>query len=320
MLGPGGIVHWDDVEAGRAELGHLAGTWRDLGHAAGSVGIGVRRIEVDAGKWSTPLHRQTGEEEIFYVLDGSGISLQEEEAYEVRAGDCLVHLAGGKTHTLRAGDDGLDVLAFGTRSATEIGHLPRAGVAWLGRTWVDVGHGPYPWEREVEAGEPEVGEPTERPPSIVNLEDAPSEHEGRARSLAEGAGSQLTGLNWAALEAGEEGAPPHCHSAEEEIFVVLEGEGTLHLWPAPQASRLYGAEVPQEEHPVRRGSVISRPAGTRIAHSLRAGPDGLTYLAYGTRDPNDIAYYPRSNKIFFRGAGLIARLDSLDYDDGEPAD
>jgi uncharacterized cupin superfamily protein len=319
VLGPGGIVHWDDVEAGRGELGHLAGTWRDLGHAAGSVGVGVQRIEIDAGKWSTPLHRQTGEEEIFYVLDGSGISLQEDEAYEVRAGDCLVHLAGAKTHTLRAGDHGLDVLAFGTRNRTEIGHLPRAGVAWLGRTWVDVGQDPHPWEREVEAGEPEVGEPTERPPSIVNLEDAPSEHKGRARSLAEGAGSELTGLNWAALEAGEEGAPPHCHSAEEEIFVVLEGEGTLHLWPAPQARRLYGAEVTPEEHPARRGSVISRPAGTRIAHSLRAGPEGLTYLAYGTRDPNDIAYYPRSSKIFFRGVGLIARLDSLEYDDGEPA-
>jgi uncharacterized cupin superfamily protein len=314
----GGIAHWDDVEGRRGELGHLAGTWRDLGRAAGSVGVGVRRIEIDAGKWSTPLHRQTGEEEIFYVLDGSGISLQEDEAYEVRAGDCLVHLAGGKTHTLRAGDDGLDVLAFGTRNRTEIGHLPRVGVAWIGRTWVDVGQGAHPWDREVEAGEPEVGEPVERPPSIVNLDDAPSEHEGRVRYLAEGAGSQLTGLNWAALEAGEEGAPPHCHSAEEEIFVVLDGGGMLQLWPTPQASRLHGAEVTQEEHPVRRGSVISRRGGTRIAHSLRAGPEGLTYLAYGTREPNDITYYPRSNKIFFRGVGLIARLESLDYDDGEP--
>jgi uncharacterized cupin superfamily protein len=63
--------------------------------------------------------------------------------------------------------------------------------------------------------------------------------------------------------------------------------------------------------------VISRPAGTRIAHSLHAGPEGLTYLAYGTRESNDITYYPRSNKIFFRGVGLIARLRSLEYDDGE---
>jgi hypothetical protein len=33
-----------------------------------------------------------------------------------------------------------------------------------------------------------------------------------------------------------------------------------------------------------------------------------------------MAYYPRSNKIFFRGLGLIARLESLEYDDGERAD
>ena len=33
--------------------------------------------------------------------------------YEVRAGDCLVHLGGEDAHTLVAGPDGLDVLAFG---------------------------------------------------------------------------------------------------------------------------------------------------------------------------------------------------------------
>ena len=49
-----------------------------------------------------------------------------------------------------------------------------------------------------------------------------------------------------------------------------------------------------------------------------AGSDGLTYLAYGTRDSSDICYYPRSNKIFFRGLGLIARLEPLAYADGEP--
>jgi uncharacterized cupin superfamily protein len=313
----GGIVHWDDVEPIRAELGHLGASWRDLGTAAGTIGVGLNRMEIDPGKWSTPVHRQTGEEEIFFVLGGSGISLQDGEAFEVRVGDCLVHLAGGKTHSLRAGDEGLDVLAFGTRVPTEIGHLPRAGVAWVARTWTDFGGGEHPWEREVAAGEPAVPEPTARPPSIVNLEDAPSEYEGRARSLAEGAGSKLTGLNWAALEDGEESSPPHCHSAEEEIFVVLDGEGALELWPTPQASRLHG-EVTRETHPLRRGSVISRPAGTRIAHSLRAGPDGLTYLAYGTREPNDVTYYPRSQKTFFRGVGLITRLESLDYDDGEP--
>ena len=41
-------------------------------------------------------------------------------------------------------------------------------------------------------------------------------------------------------------------------------------------------------------------------------------LVYGTREPNDICYYPRSNKIGFRGVGVLARLESLDYWDGEP--
>ena len=68
---------------------------------------------------------------------------------------------------------------------------------------------------------------------------------------------------------------------------------------------------------MRGGHVVSRPAGTGIAHAFRAGEGGLTYLAYGQRDRSDICFYPRSNKIFFRGVGLIARLEDLDYFDGE---
>jgi uncharacterized cupin superfamily protein len=66
--------------------------------------------------------------------------------------------------------------------------------------------------------------------------------------------------------------------------------------------------------------VIARPPGTRIAHGLVGGPEGMSYLAYGTREPNDIAYYPRSNKVYFRGVGLMTRLEPLPYEDGEPDD
>ena len=48
-----------------------------------------------------------------------------------------------------------------------------------------------------------------------------------------------------------------------------------------------------------------------------AGPEGLALLAYGTRDPNDICYYPRSGKISWRGVGLIGRIEHVDYWDGE---
>ena len=87
------IAHWDDVESGRAEAGHLGGLWADLGSAAGSKTVGVNRIRVDPGKWSTPFHRQTAEEEIFYVLGGTGVCLLDGAAFEVRPGDCIVHRA-----------------------------------------------------------------------------------------------------------------------------------------------------------------------------------------------------------------------------------
>jgi uncharacterized cupin superfamily protein len=95
------------------------------------------------------------------------------------------------------------------------------------------------------------------------------------------------------------GAPPHCHSAEDEFFIVLDGEGTLHVDPTPAKVEFGGKS---EEHPVRRGSVASFAAGANLCHSLRAGEDGLTFLAYGTRQPHDVIYYLRRNALFFSKA------------------
>ena len=111
---------------------------------------------------------------------------------------------------------------------------------------------------------------------------------------------------------------PHCHSEEEEVFVILEGEGTLHLWPSPSFASGTGAE--KEEIPIRAGHVVARPPATRVSHWFRAGENGLTMLIYGTRKPNDICWYPRSNKIAWRGLGVIGRIEVLEYDDGEPDD
>ncbi len=134
--------------------------------------------------------------------------------------------------------------------------------------------------------------------------------------LGDAIGSRNLGLARLQVDPGKRSSPVHVEGDEEEIFVVLDGDGVLELWPSPQRAR-HGTEF--EEHPIRAGHVISRPAGTGIAHSLRSGERGLTYLAYGYHDRSDVCYYPRSNKIFFRGVGLIARLEDLDYYDGEPS-
>jgi uncharacterized cupin superfamily protein len=307
------LAHWDEVEPRRREVGHLAGTWRDLGRAVGTDGVGVQRIDVDPGRWSTPAHVEGAAEEIFYVLEGSGVSWQDGAVYEIGSGDCLVHLPESEAHTLRAGRDGLSVLAFGHRALHGNTVLPRAGVAWMWPGYVElttVGDGRHPYRREAEAGEPDVGEPQARPSSIVNVRDVEphvDEHSDSLlhdRDLGSAAGSERTGISQVTLPPGRLGYPPHCHSAEEEIFVVLSGEGTALLG--------------DEEHPVQPGTVVGRPPGTRVAHAFRAGEAELVYLAYGTREPNDIAYYPRSGKVNLRGIGVIGRIERLGYWDGEP--
>ena len=315
------ISHWDEVPSVRRERGHIAAEWQSL-TGERSRWVGLQRIRIDPGMWSTPLHLEASEEEIFYVLDGTGISVQwdgsQEAAYAVGAGDCLVHLALEHAHTLQAAPEGLDVLAFGERHYAANTFLPRAGVSWLGATWVLEGApDDHPWKREAAAGPPEVGELAERPARIVNAADVEPETRAGAtvdrdvRDLAQAAGSIKTGLRLFGVRPGKLVNPPHCHTAEEEIFVVLEGEGTFEVWPHPRR----GGE--HEVHSVRAGSVVARPAGTGRAHTFRAGDDGLTLLAYGTREPTDVTYYPRSGKVNFRGLGLIGRLDVLDYWDGE---
>jgi uncharacterized cupin superfamily protein len=305
------LVHWDDVEAIPDEEGHFAATWRRLGRAAGAKDYTVNRIDIVPNRWSTPAHVE--DEEIFYVLRGSGLSWQNGEVYEIREGDCIVHRAGREAHTLRGGDDGLDVLVFGRFGYDGHATLPRAGVTWLGRSWVQSGQGGHPWEQEIAAGEPEVGEPAERPKNIVNVDALEPDEEGD-RVLAGEAGAEQAGLHHRTLAAGGAAVPAHCHSAEHEIFVMLEGTATLELIPSP---RMVDFGVETETHELRPGHVVCRPAGTRISHFFRGGDDGGVMLVYGTKDPNDIAYYPHSNKINFRGVGLIARLEALEYADGE---
>jgi len=296
------IAHWDDVAPYRRDLGHLRGEWTDLGRAAGSIDVGVRRIRMAPREIPTPAHVHPAEEEIFYVLRGSGLSWQDGKTHEIREGDAIVHIALREAHTLRAGEDGLDVLAFGHRMRTPGAYVPNAQRFWLNPSWTEVGQQPPPFEAEPELDWPE---PSPRPPNIVNAEAVAGDYEGRWKRLGADAGSVQTGLNLATQGSGEDGADPHCHSADEEIFVVLAGSGRMELWPAPLRAA-HGAE--REEHPIRAGHTISRPPGTGIGHYLVAGDDGMTYLAYGTRRPDDVCYYPRANQVYFRGLGVLTEL------------
>ena len=295
-------------------------TWQLLGRAAGTKDVGVNRVRVAPGKLPTPPHSHGASEEIYYVLGGSGLAWQDEQVHEVRAGDCVIQRANELEHTFIGGPDGLDYLVYGTNHPTEFGWLPRSGAVRLGWPWVE-GRTDDPWDVEAEQPPLAYGDPAPRPPNIVSIDEVEHEDWGTATTttapLATDERSDLAGFHWERLAPGARGSVPHCHSEEEEIFVILEGEGILHLWPSPRAEE-DGAV--HEELPIRPGHVIARPPATRVSHSFRAGPSGLVMLIYGTRRPNDMCWYPRSKKISWRGLGVIGRIEALEYADGEPDD
>ena len=300
------IVHWDDVEAYHSSAGDIEADWFDLGSASGSDRVGLSRIRIEPGHRSTPAHVHGAEEEIFYVLDGWGLLWQDGAACEVRAGDAVVHLPGSETHTLRAGPHGLDVLAFGTRVPVELCYLPRAGHAWAGPTVVEAPGLRNLFKLDDAAGVFEFGPAGPRPANVVALGDVEGgdSRRGRVRrDLGAAAGSRHTGLKHITAPPGVLTCVPHCHSMEEELFVVLEGGGVCSLGDETVA--------------VRPGNVVARPPGTAVAHSFTAGVDGIALLAYGTREPGDICFYPRSGKIAISGLGVIGRIEPLDYWDGE---
>jgi uncharacterized cupin superfamily protein len=217
-------------------------------------------------------------EDVLFVVAGGTADL--------RKGDCVVFPVPHDPVTLRAGDEGLTALLFATPAQ------------------------PPPFH----SGETES-------PRTLNLSEAESAYEGDAGRwvlLARQAGAVHAGVNYARLEAGQDGARPHCHSADEELFVFLEGSATFELWPSPL--RVLEGKAEKEALQVRAGHVVSRPPSTGVSHSIRANETGATFLVYGTRRANDVCYYPRSNKIYWRGLGLVARLEPLCYDDGESQD
>jgi uncharacterized cupin superfamily protein len=308
------LTHFDDARAVEYDLAHLRSRWTLLGDAAGCLGIGVRRIELPAGGWSTPAHEHGRGEELFYVLGGRGLSWQGGRTAEIGAGDCMLYGPNRGAHSLHALEP-LDVLAFGPREYDESIGFPRLGMSLVGRRAVVsepsvVDRKPFQFVLESELGPPELPEEVgERPRTIVNVGAVEASPFGRGtvestrRNLGAAVGSQSTGLKHVTVAASKLSAPPHCHTVEEELFVVLSGSGTLQL--------------ADDELDVRAGHVVSRPPGTGVSHAFRAGEDGLELLSYGTRDPGDICFYPRSNKIAFRGLGVIGRFERLGYWDGE---
>jgi uncharacterized cupin superfamily protein len=113
------IAHWDEVEPYRLDHNLIHGEWTDLGRAAGTVGVGVRRIRLAPGEIPTPEHMHP----------------VEEESHEIREGHIISRPPStGIAHFFRAGPDGMRFLAYGTREANDLllPPLEQTVLSWIG--------------------------------------------------------------------------------------------------------------------------------------------------------------------------------------------
>ena len=154
---------------------------------------------------------------------------------------------------------------------------------------------------------------------IRNFHDAELKHwvrpplyEGLGAALASGTAAQKLGLSIDIVPPGKQSCPYHLHHAQEEMFIVLEGTGTL---------RVAGQRLP-----VRAGDVIFIPPGPEFPHHLINTSDApLKYLSISTQESPEICEYPDSGNYMAvasadgrRSFRAIQKLDaSLDYWDGE---
>lgn len=155
---------------------------------------------------------------------------------------------------------------------------------------------------------------------IRNFDDVPLTrllreplYDAQGARLARGTAARKLGASIDVLAPGKRGCPYHLHHAQEEMFIVIEGSGTLR--------------VSGEMLPLKAGDVIFIPAGPDYPHQIINTSDApLKYLSISTMEAPEICEYPDSAKYLAEGSldkstpfDVIARRGtSLDYWDGEP--
>ncbi len=133
-------------------------------------------------------------------------------------------------------------------------------------------------------------------------------YESVGANLAKSTAAKKLGCGVDTLPPGKMGCPYHLHHAQEEMFIVLEGEGTLR--------------VAGERLPIRAGDVIFIPPGSEYPHHIiNTSSAPLKYLSISTMEEPEICEYPDSKKIsaYAPKVSIRGRKEtSLDYWDGEP--
>jgi uncharacterized cupin superfamily protein len=135
----------------------------------------------------------------------------------------------------------------------------------------------------------------------------------RRATIGDRIGAQKLGYNLTVLPPGKVQCPFHCHHGDEEMFLILEGEGELRFG--------------ENRFPIRRHDVIAcPPGGPDVAHQIiNTGTTMMRYLALSTRAEVEACEYPDSGKVQIfageRGSRKLRKIfrteNTVDYYDRE---
>jgi uncharacterized cupin superfamily protein len=101
-----------------------------IGPRIGAQKLGCNITAVPPGKRAFPFHNHHANEEMFFVLQGTGEVRIGENTYPIRTGDVIACPAGGKEtahQIINTGTDELRYLAVSTKLSPEIAEYPDSG-------------------------------------------------------------------------------------------------------------------------------------------------------------------------------------------------
>src|SRR5262249_12291738 len=131
-----------------------------------------------------------------------------------------------------------------------------------------------------------VGEGGTVKPRILNVRKVPAQRWSKGKRFGfeiRWAGEKLDscklGFNVTRVLPGRAAWPYHFHHANEEMFFVLEGRGSIRIG--------------RRKYRIREGDFISLPPGRESAHQIvNDSKAPLRYLAVSTMEAPEIAEYP----------------------------
>ena len=128
--------------------------------------------------------------------------------------------------------------------------------------------------------------PIRNPATLPSTSDSHGEHFAATYwPIGHALGLAKLGCRMVEVAPGKKAWPYHLHHANEELFVIVAGQGTL---------RYDGAE-----YPVQTGDVVGTRAGPGTAHQIINTSDApLRYLAISTMIEPEVSEYPDSGKLY----------------------